>query len=240
MALVSLGIAFCVGCNDSSTQSWEGGKSQSSGTRKNAKVDDTADNDESAAGESGSPRAMANPHGAANPHGDMMMSQGNADTKLDNDGKLNINAVHFTVPKSWIPKAHSQMLQAEFAIPRAEGDKVDGRLTVSHFGGSLEENVNRWKGQFGEKPDKENEETIDASGIKVMLVDFTGTFSDSRGPMMMPGPSVSHPDYRMLGAIFQVPGDDLLYFIKCYGPAKTITARAEEIKTFLRSLKVDK
>ena len=51
---------------------------------------------------------------------------------------------------------------------------------------------------------------------------------------------MTRPDYRMLGAIFQVPGDDRLYFIKCYGPKKTITARADEIKGFLTSLKVDK
>ncbi len=48
------------------------------------------------------------------------------------------------------------------------------------------------------------------------------------------------PDYRMLGAIMQVPGDDMLYFIKCYGPKKTITANYDEIKGFLTSLKVDK
>ena len=50
---------------------------------------------------------------------------------------------------------------------------------------------------------------------------------------------MTRPDYRMFGAIFQVPGDDLLNFIKCYGPTKTIAAQADEIKGFLRSLKVD-
>ena len=124
----------------------------------------------------------------ANPHGNMPMARyRRPQTKVDNNGKLDIDTIHFTVPKSWIPKAHSQMLQAEFAIPKAEGDKEDGRLTVSHLGGTLEDNVERWKGQFGEKPEKENEETLKAGGIKIVLVDFTGTFSDSRGPMMMAG-----------------------------------------------------
>ena len=48
MALVSLGIAFCIGCGDSSTQSWEGSKSQPSADKKTAKVDDTANNDDTA------------------------------------------------------------------------------------------------------------------------------------------------------------------------------------------------
>ncbi|MGO9109217.1 MAG: hypothetical protein ACLP9L_08295 [Thermoguttaceae bacterium] len=201
----------------------------------NAKADDVVNNDEEPTGaESG------NPHGMMNPHGGIQMPEGISDTKLENNGKLDIETVHFSVPKSWIPKSHSQMLKAEFAIPKAEGDKEDGRLTVTHLGGSLEENVKRWKGQFGDKLDKENEETIDAGGVKITLVDLTGTFEDSRAPMMASGPAVSRPDYRMLGAIFQVPGDDLLYFIKCYGPKKTITARADEVKEYLRSLKVDK
>ena len=154
---------------------------------------------------------------------------------VENDGKLDIEPVHFTVPKAWIPKPHSQMLLAEFAIPKAEGDQQDGRLTVSQAGGTLDDNINRWKGQFSKKLDKEEQKTIDVGGVKVTLLDFSGTFDDSRGMM---GPTVTRPDYRLLGAIFE--NDGRLNFIKCYGPAKTIAARADEIKEFIKSLKVDK
>jgi hypothetical protein len=231
LALVSLGIAFCVGCSESQ-QSWEGGKSQSSAHKQSAKADDVKEND--ATDDSGS---AENPHKTANPHGNMPMAGTGAETKVDDDGTLNIEPLHFTVPKAWIPKPHNSMLQAEFAIPKAEGDKADGRLTVSMAGGTVESNVERWKGQFGEKPEKENEETITAGGIKIMLVDFSGTFADSMGPM---APAVNRPDYRMLGAIFEVPGSPELHFVKCTGPTKTITAHADEIKGFLKSLKVDK
>lgn len=238
LALLALGIVFCIGCGDSSSQSWETGKSQSSGHKKIPKVADTADNDAPvAADESEAPHKMVNPHGAMNPHGGMQLPEGDSGAKLENNGKLDIDTVHFTVPKSWIAKAHSAMLQAEYGVPRAEGDKEDGRLTVSQLGGTLEENVARWKQQFGEKPEKENEETIDVGGIKIVVVDFSGTYNDSRGMM---GPTVARPDYRLLGAIFQIPGEEGLHFIKCYGPKKTVTARADEIKEFLRSLKVDK
>ena len=241
LALVSLGIAFFIGCGDSSTRSWERAKSRSSGEQKTPRIDTPADNDDATpAAEPDNPPKMVNPHGGMNPHSGMQMPAGGSDVKLENTGKLDFDSVHFTVPKSWVPKAHSPMFQAEFAIPRAEGDQQDGRLTVGQFGGTLEDNVDRWKKQFGNKPDKENEETLDAGGVKIVLVDFTGTFSDSSGPMMMAGPSVSHPDYRMFGAIFPVPGGDRLCVVKCYGSKKTITARADEIKGFLRSLKVDK
>ena len=226
MGFVSLGIAFCIGCGDSSTQSWE----RPSGEKK---VDDTAKKDKATTADD-----SENPHKMFNPHAGMQMPEGASDAKLENTGKLDISTAHFTVPKSWIPKPHSEFLQAEFAIPRAEGDQADGRLTVSHAGGTVEDNINRWKGQFSKKLDKENQETIDAGGTKLTLVDFSGTFDDSRGMMM--GPTVSRPDYRMLGAIFQLPGEEGLHFVKCSGPKKTIAARADEIKGFLRSLKVDK
>ena len=48
---------------------------------------------------------------------------------------------------------------------------------------------------------------------------------------------MTRPDYRMLGAIFETDGR--LNFIKCYGPAKTIAARADEIKGFLYSRSKD-
>ncbi len=182
--LLCLGIAFCLGCGDSSSQSWEGGKSLPSGHKKTPKVDETADNEvPAAADESDDPHKMMNPHGAMNPHGGMQMPGGGGDAKMENTGKLDIETVHFTVPKAWIRKAPKMpnIIQAEYAIPKAEGDKEDGRLTVSVANGSVEDNVARWKGQFGKKPDKENEETIDADGVKIMLVDFTGTFQDSRG-----------------------------------------------------------
>ena len=127
------------------------------------------------------------------------------------------------------------MLQAEYAIPKAEGDKADGRLTVSQARGSVEDNIARWEGQFGTKVDKEQKETLVAGGIKITLVDLTGTFNDTMAPM---APLITRPDYRMLGAIFQLPGEEALHFVKCYGPKKTITDRADEIKRFLTSLKV--
>jgi len=183
--------------------------------------------------DAGNPHGMINPHGT-NPHGEMPMMTSAKDEVLENNGKLDVGDVHWTVPKSWIRKAPNSMLKAEFAIPKAEGDNMDGRLTVSQAGGSLKDNIARWKGQFSEKLDKEDQKTIEIAGVKVTLLDLAGTYNDR-----MREPGVPHPDYRLLGAIFQTD-DHLSFFIKCSGPAKTITARADEIKGFLNSLKIDK
>ena len=240
--LAVLAVALCVGCGDSSPQPWEAGKSRSAGEKSSPekdspKVDDAARDADAGPGEEAeSPHKVPSPHGAMNPHGGMSMPGGKIETKVGSNGKLDLETVHFTVPKSWVPKSHSAMMLAEFAVPRADGDKEDGRLTVSQFGGTVENNVDRWKGQFS-KLDKGQGETLDAGGIKITVADFTGTYEDSRGMM---GSAVTRPDYRLLGGIFQLPNQDGLYFIKCYGPKKTITARADEIKEFLHSLKVGK
>jgi len=121
---------------------------------------------------------------------------------------------------------------AEFALPRAEGDSADGRLTVSVARGSLKDNIERWRGQFGGKPEKESQETIKVEGIDVTLVDFSGTYQDQMGPF---APGVDRSNYRMLGAIFELGGE--LHFLKAYGPAKTMEARAPEFRAFVQSLK---
>jgi hypothetical protein len=246
---ITLGLALCVGCGDNSTQSWEDIKPNSAGKSdaKSGEVanndtadNDTANNDSTIEDVGGSknhiPHGTANPHDIANPHAGMQMNGTSESTTIENDGKLDVDAAHWTVPKKWVRKSPGMMLLAEYAVPKAEGDKQDGRLTVSQLGGGVEGNVDRWKKQFS-KLDKQNQETFDLDQLKVTLVDFSGIYNDSRGMM---GPSVARSGYRMLGAVVEVPGQSALYFLKCYGPEKTIAAHADEIKAFIRSMKVDK
>jgi hypothetical protein len=42
----------------------------------------------------------------------------------------------------------------------------------------------------------------------------------------------------MLGAIFEVDGR--MHFVKAYGPAQTMSAHADEFRSFLRSLTPEK
>lgn len=147
---------------------------------------------------------------------------------------VTLGRVRLTSPESWTRKApRSEFIQAEFALTRSEGDAADGRLTVTTAGGSVEDNVNRWRGQFSRQLDKESQEQLKVQDIEVTLVDFTGTYNDQRGAF---SPLAESPNYRMLGAIFSV--DDGLHFIKFYGPEKTIAAHAEEFRGFVQSLQL--
>ncbi len=133
-------------------------------------------------------------------------------------------------PEGWVvvqPKV--SMIQAEFALPHVEGDKKDGRLTVMAAGGTVEMNVDRWRGQFSDLKDKPVEE-IDVSGTKVTLVDLSGTFNEQRGM----GPVTQRPAYRMLAAILETP--DGLLFVKGYGPESTMAKYAKDFRPFVESL----
>ena len=136
-----------------------------------------------------------------------------------------------TAPQAWtVVQPRSSMIQAEFALPKVDGDEDNGRLTVMTAGGSIDANVQRWRGQFEELEDKPVEE-IDVSGTKVTLVDLAGTFNEQRGMM---GPVTKRPGYRMLAAIIARP--DGMVFVKGYGPKNTMAKYTDDFRAFVESL----
>jgi hypothetical protein len=148
-------------------------------------------------------------------------------------GTVALGAITLTAPEGWARKQpRSSFILAEFELSRADGDNADGRLTVSTAGGSIEANIDRWKGQFSGAVDNPREEQLDVGGVTVTLVDLSGEFNDQAGPF---APAVKRSGYRMIAAIIPVAGQ--LHFVKATGPQKTIAAHAEEIKAFIRTIK---
>jgi len=144
-----------------------------------------------------------------------------------------VGSIQLTGPEGWTRKQpRSQFVAAEFALPKAEGDEADGRLTVSLAGGTVADNVKRWRDQFGGKPEKDSEKELDIGGLKCTVVDFTGNFQDQPGPF---APAVERTGYRMLAAI--IPVGDQLHFIKAYGPQKTMGDHEDAFHAFLQTLK---
>jgi hypothetical protein len=152
----------------------------------------------------------------------------------DSGGPLELDAITLTAPAGWpqmLPS--SSFVAAEFTLQRADGDDADGRLTVSTAGGTVEANIDRWKGQFGAQSQQESQEEIDVAGMKVTVVDLSGDFKDQRGPF---APAVERSGYRMIAAIIPVNGQ--LHFIKATGPEKTIASHADEIHSFIRTVQL--
>jgi hypothetical protein len=126
-------------------------------------------------------------------------------------------------------KPKSGMVETEFAIP-SEGDSPAGRMTVMGAGGSIEDNIDRWCGQFaqpdgGDTKAKVTRKSFKVAGCTATLVDLPGTYLDKPGGPFAGGPTVQRPDYRMLAAIVETP-EAGNYFLKFYGPAATVEKHA--------------
>ncbi len=148
------------------------------------------------------------------------------------DGKLILE-----VPATWTQKEPaSTMLEFEYVAPPAEGDEAPGRLTLMMAGGSVQANLDRWKAQFRVPPEPAKAPrlgTLQADGQTVHWLDIQGTYLDRRGPF---GPATPREDYRMLGAIVELKGGGL-FFLKFYGPQKTLEAHASAFRAMLESAK---
>ena len=149
-------------------------------------------------------------------------------------------AITMSAPGDWQrKKPRNNIIDHEFALPAVEGDAAHGRLTIMQAGGSVEDNISRWIGQFKQPDGKSTRdraviEEVKLGGQKAHTVDISGTFSDRRGPF---APAVERENYRMLAAIV-VTEDHGQQFIKLYGPRKTIAAHEKAFANFLKSLKV--
>ena len=156
-----------------------------------------------------------------------------ADDAADHVVKLGGGKLQLTIPDGW-PKKKPQnnIIEYEFAAPKVDPDETDGRVTLMGAGGSIEANLERWTGQF-ETPDggavKPKLTQQKLAGCDVHLLDISGTYKD-KPPFS--GTEVKRPGYRMLAAIISSK-DQGNYFIKLYGPQKTVS---ENEKAFARMI----
>ena len=147
--------------------------------------------------------------------------------------------LNFSAPADWKKqKPRIDFIHADFTIPKTEGDKRDGRITFSHVGGTLEDNLARWIGQFrdvdatDEKQVKRQTKEID--GTKVHMITIQGTFLDSAGGPF--GPKTAREKYVLVGAAVESDGAANVY-IKAYGPENTMKANKKKIETLMAEMK---
>jgi len=142
--------------------------------------------------------------------------------------------VRWTVPDGWSEQPAKAMRIATYRVPPAKDSEI-GECGVFYFGkgqgGSAEENIARWSGQFEGGP-KATSTVETVAGLKVHRVQASGTYLASSGPMMQP--TSKKPGYRLLGAIVEAP--EGLVFFKCTGPAATIAANEKAFDAMVRSL----
>jgi hypothetical protein len=96
-------------------------------------------------------------------------------------------------------------------------------------GGSVEANLERWKGQFSQ-PGKSTTRKI--NGIDVTTLDISGTYTASGGQVK--AGQAPQPGYRMLATVAAGPGGNI--FIRLIGPEKAVAAAQPAYEKLLSSL----
>ncbi len=161
-----------------------------------------------------------------------------------NNTKLFSGLVDYTLPNTWEKEQpSSQMRLAQFNLPGEEKSE-DAELAVYLFpgmGGSIDANLQRWYKQFEQKDGKDsaelaNKEHFNIGKIPLTKIYLTGTYLQSKAPMMMRGPKVKKKNYAMLAAIAET--EEGPWFFKAIGPQKTIEQHRSDFDTFVNSFRL--
>lgn len=159
----------------------------------------------------------------------------NSQTYTDARAIPRVSELVYRAQSGWVEEEPtSSMRIAQFRLP---GDGApDATLAVfPGLGGSVQQNLTRWVGQFTQPDGRPSTEVARAGtrrveGMAVHVLDVTGTFSAS-----MPG-AASGPleGWRMLGAVIEAR--DGLVFVKATGPAATLERWSTSFDAFLDGL----
>jgi hypothetical protein len=134
----------------------------------------------------------------------------------------------------------SPMRAAEYAVRGHEA----AELGVFHFpqeeggGGGVDENLERWIGQFAQPDGRPSRDAAriehrDVSGVRVTTVDVSGTFTPM--PMGPGSPSGPREGWRMLAAIAEAPRG--MVFFKLTGPEAAVSDAEGAFDALLQSIR---
>jgi hypothetical protein len=128
------------------------------------------------------------------------------------------------------------MRAATYVLSGAGGETAE--CAVYFFGagsgGSIDANIERWKGQYLGADGKPSPAVIKKEtvhGLTVTTIESEGNYTGMGGPT-----AKEHPEakgYRLLGAIVEGPGGNV--FLKFTGPDKLVAANREKFKQLVGS-----
>jgi hypothetical protein len=152
-------------------------------------------------------------------------------------------AVTFTAPEGWVSETPSSaMRKAQFKLPHQGADTEDAKLVVYYFGagqgGPVDENLNRWAGEYEQPDGRKSADVMTRStrkvgGMDVTEMDVSGTCIAETAPGS--GERVRKENWRTLAAIVQSPGGS--YFVKLMGPAATVAHWEPSFRQYISSAK---
>jgi hypothetical protein len=152
--------------------------------------------------------------------------------------RQSLGGISAVPPQGWQRVSPSSSMRlAEYRL--AGGAEGEATLAVFYFGsgqgGGLEENIERWYGQFTQPDGRPTRERArrweqEVEGVRLTLVDLSGTYNSGMGQ-----PQGALEDYRMIGAIAQARAG--LFFFKLTGPRPTVARWEESFAQYMASIR---
>jgi hypothetical protein len=134
-------------------------------------------------------------------------------------------------PVTWLWQPPSnKMILSEYVVPGRDGAD-QARIAVIPAGGTVEQNIERWKGQFRNKEGGPVEPTrvhkVEADGMPITLVEFAGDYRGMSG--------VFSPDQLFITAIVEAPTGQI--FIRFVGPSATVETNRQPFMEMIQGIK---
>jgi len=154
---------------------------------------------------------------------------------------IEIDDLKNTTPATWKEEKASKMRYMQFRLAKVGDDKDDAEIVIfKGLGGSAEQNIERWKGQFLPPQGKTIAEASKVDKVKLgknegMYLDVSGTYLFKVAPFDPNGKTDKKENYRMLAIQFEGPKD--IYHIKLTGPAKTVESYKKGFDEWFNGLK---
>jgi len=144
-----------------------------------------------------------------------------------------IAGIKWTVPAGWREGGARAMRLATFMVG-GPAPETSAECAVFYFGpglgGGVDENIQRWTGQFAPTPNSSRRE-LTVHGMKVTRVEIAGTYLAPGVDMKSQGELAA---WKLLGAIVEGPKGAV--FFKYTGPAGVIDRSADDFDGLLGSL----
>lgn len=130
-----------------------------------------------------------------------------------------------------------------FTVPRVGDGKADADVLIFYFGGqggSVRENVQRWKGMFVPPEGKNIDDVTKTEEMKVgaaslTYVDIQGTYKYKKAPFVPDAQAELRPHHRMIAVYFDCK--DGPYFIRFVGPERTVEQNKKAFDDWLKAFK---
>lgn len=151
-----------------------------------------------------------------------------ADTISGGDGVVQTTSVSIPMPRQWTKVEPSNSMR----IAQYEAENGEVVIAISEAGGSVEANIERWKGQVRDQgmPAEPEISEFNAGGFPVTIVELTGDYTE--GGMM--GTPTTYSDYTMLAAIIDTGATKT--FVKMTGPFSLVGDNKALFENTLRAI----